>query len=505
MTSSSTSALERHSHSPWYKLGFKSFAEFNTYVTFVFLGMSIMMVASAVTSAPDFLTRYYVYATGDPDAVAETPLFWNNANTFYNAGTYALQVLTEIFSLTPLMRRIPISVRLFLGLGIPFVELLVIIIVPAATIPTQHGAIAVVMVVACVGGFSKALCDSCTNALVGPFPTKFMNGAQWGLTVIALLMSIIQIILKVSMGTSFHDVLTMSRIYFGICIGIQCFAIFELAILRYNPFAQKYIAEFRAAAAAKRSGDNESALEETPASMNEPAAGDIADVPCTADDKERALNENEEEADEVREVTSEEFAVKRAAVLHASGDADKMVDLDQTGNITSTEQMLRASAMSVFKRVYPMLLCAFLIYFTSLLTFPGVFFLVSTTNGWYMTVIVTLFNAGDFISRMILMIRPLRPSPKVVIGGTLGRLIIIPFLVLCVRGIIRGVALPYVLIALLGLTNGYFGCMACIHCPRTTTLRYAGERSLAAMLSGIAIMLGLCFGSNLSLAITLTH
>jgi solute carrier family 29 (equilibrative nucleoside transporter), member 1/2/3 len=502
MASSSTSTLERHSGTPWYQLGFKSFAEFNTYVTFVFLGMSIMMVASAVTSAPDFLTRYYVYATGDPDAVAETPLFWNNANTFYNAGTYALQVLTELFSLTPFMRRIPLSVRLFCGLGIPFAELLVIIIVPAATIPTQHGAIAVIMVVACVGGFSKALCDSCTNALVGPFPTKFMNGAQWGLTVIALLMSVIQIILKVSMGTSFHDVLTMSRIYFGICIGIQIFCIFELAILRYNPFAQKYIAEFRAAAN-RNADDNESPLEETPANVNEPAAGDVAEVPCTADDKERALND--EEADEVREVPNMDFEVKRAAVLTASGDADKMVDLDQTANITSTEQLLRASVISVFKRVYPMLLCVFLIYFTSLLIFPGVFFLVSTTDGWYMTVIVTLFNAGDFVSRVVLMFRPLRPSPKVVIGGTLGRLIIIPFLVLCVRGLIPGVALPYVLIALLGLTNGYFGCMACIHCPRTTTLHYAGERSLAAMLSGIAIMLGLCFGSNLSLTITLTH
>lgn len=494
--------MVNHTPSPWYKFGFKSFAEFNTYVTFVFLGMSIMMVASAVTSAPDFLTRYYVYATGDPDAVAETPLFWNNANTFYNAGTYVLQVLTELFSLTPFMRRIPLSVRLFVGLGIPFAELLLIIIVPAATIKSQHGAIAVIMVVACVGGFSKALCDSCTNALVGPFPTKFMNGAQWGLTVIALLMSIIQIILKVSMGTSFHDILTMSRIYFGICIGIQLFAIFELAILRFNPFAQKYIAEYRAAAQ-RNAQNNESTLEETAPSMNEPAAGDIADLPATVDDKERALNE--EEGDEVRAVTSEEFHVKRGAVLTATGDADKMVDLDQTGNITSTEQLLRASAASVFKRVYPMLVCVFLIYFTSLLTFPGVFFLVSTTSGWYMTVIVTLFNAGDFISRMVLMFRPLRPSPKVVVAGTLGRLIIIPFLVLCVRGIIRGEALPYVLITLLGLTNGYFGCMACIHCPRTTTLRYAGERSLAAMLSGISIMLGLCFGSNLSLAITLTH
>ncbi|GET93264.1 nucleoside transporter 1, putative [Leishmania tarentolae] len=484
---------------PWYYMGFHTLAEFYTYVTFVLLGMSIMMVTSAVTSAPEFVTKYFIYATGDPDAVAETPLFWDHANTFYNAGTYAMQVITEIASLTPFMRSIPLGVRLFLGLGIPFVELVMIIVVPAATIPTQNGAIAVIMMVALMGGLSKALCDSCTNALVGPFPTKFMNGEQWGLTVVALLMSIIQIILQLSMGSTYQDVLTISRIYFGIGIAIQVMAIMALFLLRYNPFAQQYIAEFRAAALS-RCGNAD--LEESQDSR-EPATGDVAVAP-KAGDKEVTLDEIEE-ADEVRAVPSETFVIKSGAVLQATGDADRMVDLDQTKNITSTEQMLRASVWSVFKRIYPMLLCAFMIFFTTLLIFPGVFFLVPARSGFYMTIIVTLFNAGDFVARILLMVRVLRPSPKFVIVGTVARLAIIPLVVLCVRGLIPGVAMPYILIFLFGLTNGYFGTMSCIHCPRTPTLHYAGERSVAAMLAGIFLMFGLCFGSNMSLAITLTY
>ncbi|KAK7199910.1 inosine-guanosine transporter [Novymonas esmeraldas] len=500
MARESPEAAENRRPLPWYCVGFHSFAEFNTYVTFVLLGMSIMMVASAVTSAPEFVTKYYIYATGDPDAVAETPLFWTNANTFYNAGTYAMQVITEIASLTPFMRSIPISVRLFLGLGIPFAELLIIIIVPTVTIPTQNGAIAVIMVVAVMGGFSKALCDSCTNALVGPFPTKFMNGAQWGLTVVALLMSIVQIILQVSMGSTFHDVLTISRIYFGIGIGIQVLAVVELVLLRYNPFAQKYVAEFRVAALQRRG----SAATEQSLESNEPATGAIADAVGDAEDKVRALDEAEE-ADEVRAVHSNDYVARSGAVLQATGDADRMVDLDQTKNISSTEQMLRASVWSVFKRIYPMLFCAFTVFFATLLVFPGVFFMVPARSGWYMTIIVTLYNVGDFVARVLLMFRVLRPSPKFVIIGTLGRLLIIPLIVVCVRGYIPGVALPYVLITLYGLTNGYFGTMSCIHCPRTPTLHYAGERSVAAIMAGIFLMLGLCFGSNLSLAVTLTH
>ncbi|KAG5490068.1 hypothetical protein JKF63_00187 [Porcisia hertigi] len=496
MTGQATAVRGSHHPLPWYCLGFHSFAEFNTYLTFLLLGMSIMMVTSAITSAPDFVTDYYIYATGIPDATPEKPYFWKNANTFYYGGTFATQVVTEVISLTKFMRAIPISIRLFLGLGIPFLELLIIIIVPAVTISSQDGAIAVIMLIAVLGGFSKALCDSCTNALVGPFPTKFMNGAQWGLTVVALLMSLIQIILRVSMGTTYHQVLTISRIYFGIGIGIQVIAVVEIILLQRNPFAHKYIAEFRAAALRHQSEKRR----QNANGDSQPVTGDVAEVICNAEDKEAAL----EESDEVRVVQSEIMGVKRGGVLDATGDADQMVDLDQTKNITSTEQMLRASLWSVFIRIYPMLICSFTVFFTSLLIFPGVFFLVPTNDGWYMTLVVALYNAGDFLARIVLMIRTLRPPPKFVILGTVGRLLVIPPLVLCVRGIISGVALPYVLIFVVGLTNGYFGTMSCIHCPRTPTLHYAGERSIAAMLSGVALMLGLCFGSNLSLSITLT-
>ena len=74
-------------------LGFHSFSEFNAYITFVMIGMSIMMVVSAITSAPAFVSEYYKFATGNPDAVAEKPQFWKNVNTFYNVATYITQLL----------------------------------------------------------------------------------------------------------------------------------------------------------------------------------------------------------------------------------------------------------------------------------------------------------------------------------------------------------------------------------------------------------------------------
>lgn len=457
-------------------LGFHSVAEFTTYATFVLLGMSIMMVVSAITSAPSFVSKYYQFATGDGDAVAENEAFWTNANTFYNVATYIAQLIFEPLALLPFVRMIPLRIRLIVGLVVPLLELLLLIIIPTITIPDQSGAIAVLMVVGVLGGFSKALCNSCTNALVGPFPTKFMNGAMWGLSISALFMSVLQIILQSAMGESFEAQLTQSRIYLGVAIGIQALSVFMFLILYRNPFACHFTAEFRMM--------NKSGTVTT-------ADGDVVEPV-------------EEEAEEKQSVTSKNgVKVEAGAVMHLKGDADHMVDEDQVANITSSQQMFKANLWPVVKKVYPMLLCTFFIFFVTLFIFPGVFFNAVSFDGWSMTMIVLLFNVGDFASRIILMFRALRPSPIVVVVGTLGRLLVIPLLVLCVRDIITGVWMPYILILIHGLTNGYFGAMSMIHCPRTPALSTAGERSLAAVLSGVFLMLGLCIGSNLAVPLNL--
>eukprot|EP00796_Vickermania_ingenoplastis_P005086 gene5086-biopygen10078 len=226
-------------------LNFESFAEFNTYVTFVMIGMSIMMVISAVTGAPSFITKYYEYATGIPDVECENPAFWNNANTFFNLGTYVTQLICEAITLLPAVRAIPLRFRLLTGLSVPFAEMLILILIPVIKIPTQTGAIVVLMMVAVLGGFSKALCDSSVNALAGPFPTNVVNVEQWGLATASLFMSILSVILKVSMGETFDEVNTQSRIYFGVAIGFQLLTIAQFVLLYSNPFAHRYSAEFR--------------------------------------------------------------------------------------------------------------------------------------------------------------------------------------------------------------------------------------------------------------------
>lgn len=465
-------------------MGFESFAEFNAYVSFVMMGMSIMMVISAVTGAPSFITKYYEYATGIPGVECENPIFWKNANTFFNLGTYVTQLACEALTLLPVIRKIPLRFRLLVGLTVPFVEMLILILIPVFKIPTQTGAIVVLMMVAVLGGFSKALCDTSANALVGPFPTVFVNGEQWGLAISSLLMSILSVILKVSMGETFSEVNTQSRIYFGIAIGFQFLTIVQFLLLFRNPYAHQFIAEFRMLKGGAVEGESE------PVGEADGVVQEGEDEDGVGMIVEKDLHpENSSGADEVRRAN--------AAVLRAHGDADGMVDADQHGNMTSSEQMVKADLCTVIKKVYPMLFSTFFVFFVTMSLWPGVFF--DTYGGdtnWFSTVIVLLFNTGDFLSRIVLMFPALRPSPMACLIGSVSRVLFIPLIVVCVRGLINSEALPYVLVLLFGLTNGYFGTMSMIYCPRTPTLSTAGERSMSGVVGGMFIQIGLALGSN---------
>ncbi|RNF04560.1 nucleoside transporter 1 [Trypanosoma conorhini] len=114
-------------------LGFHSWSEFVVYLTFLFFGVSIMMVSNAITAAPSFITEFYKYAQGDKNAKAEDPSFWINVLTYYNAAVFGMQVVCETFMLTPLGRSIPLRPRLICGLIMPFGEMLALILVALGT------------------------------------------------------------------------------------------------------------------------------------------------------------------------------------------------------------------------------------------------------------------------------------------------------------------------------------------------------------------------------------
>ncbi|KEG06901.1 nucleoside transporter 1 [Trypanosoma grayi] len=453
--------------------GFESGSEFMAYITFMFFGLSVMVATNSILAAPSFFTEYYRYAQGDSEIEANDPSFWDNVLTFYNVVTFATQFFGEAFMLTPLGRSIPLRPRLIVGFVIPFVEFLVLIFVPVAG-TSEAGAKATVLVMAFVGGISVTLCESSTNALAGPFPTKFFGAVMMGIGFSGVLFSLMQIIIKASMADDFDSVLTQSRIFFGVAMGMQLISCVLLVFMPRNEFARRFTAEFRYGH--EVAAENQDALEDN--------------------EKEAAAEEHEADAQ-----CMEPVLPKNTNVLTAEGDADDMKDVDQVDNITSTEQMLNAQVGTVFVRIWPILLSCFAVFGASLLVYPGVFFAVDVHDGWYLTTVAAMFNLGDFVSRFSLQFKRFHPSPRVVVIGTVARWLVIPPLILCVRHIIPGKVVPCILCLIWGLTNGYFGGMSMIYCPRTPSLTTAGQRSLAGIMAAVALLLGLFVGSSLALAV----
>ncbi|CBH09679.1 adenosine transporter, putative [Trypanosoma brucei gambiense DAL972] len=454
-------------------LGFESVSEFTVYITFIFFGMSAVVVTTSIFSIPFFFIEYYKYAQGDPNAEAEDQRFWNNVFTYYNATTFLVEFLLTLFMLTNLGRRIPLAVRLGAGLILSILAVFVVIMVTIIK-TTETGAKVTIMLVGVINGVAATLCDTGNGALISPFPTKFFSAAVWGVAVCGVITSFFSIVIKASMESNYESMLTQSRIFFGLVVLLEVVSCILLVLLRKNPYAMKYAAEFRYAAK-ERTNDCENKESGT------------SNGPAEQDEDPVAIDNN----------------TTKGNVMTVTVDPDTMKDTDQVENITNSQQMLKAKVSVVLKRVWPMLAAGFLAFSTTFLVYPGVFFAVKTDvpNGWYMTITAAMFHFGDFLSRLLLQFKRLQPSPRYVVVGTFARVFLIIPLVFCVRGIIGGTLLPYILSFLWGLTYGYFGGMALIHTPRTGSLTAAGERSLAANCAVIAILCGLFSGSMLALAV----
>ncbi|CBZ24511.1 nucleobase transporter [Leishmania mexicana MHOM/GT/2001/U1103] len=213
-------------------------------VTSLVVGVTMVMGPNAINSAPSFMLEYYKYLVGNEAAEALSPVFWRNILSFYTVVTMVAQAIHEPTNLTSFMCRFSLLFRLQVSCVMMMIELLVILIMPHTHTP-EYGAIAAMMIVAYLGGAARAYFENTGYALFGPCPPVMMTGMLVGSAVSGALVSVLQIILKVSMSDTYSTVLTQSLIYFCLAIGIIFLSGVFLMILPYNPYARRYVAEFR--------------------------------------------------------------------------------------------------------------------------------------------------------------------------------------------------------------------------------------------------------------------
>lgn len=210
--------------------------------------------------------------------------------------------------------------------------------------------------------------------------------------------------------------------------------------------------------------------------------------------------------------------MQSAATMHAIRNADDdqlntvkdNVKGDMDSDSVESEQELptsvllqRARLWPVIKAVYPLMGSVCLIWLNTFMLYPGVLIAPYPKDDWFTVGTIAIFHLTDFLGRAFTLWRALWVKPNWVVVAAFARLAFIPFIVVCGMRKIDSKAFCYVLSALFGLTNGYFGALGMVYSPQSPKLTTHGERVLAGQCSNLGLLVGVSAGSFLQLAIVL--
>lgn len=527
------------------------------FLTSLVVGITMVMGVNAVNSAPSFMLDYYKYIGDGENATPKNPTFWTNILTFYTITTLVAQTIHEPTNLTTFMCRFSLLFRLEMSILLMIVELLVIVIMPH-TGSSEYGAMAALIIVAYIGGVGRAFFENTGYAMFGPCPSKMLSGMLVGSAVSGALVSVIQIVLKASMEDTYSSILMQSVLYFSLSLGIIFISAVLLVGLLFNPFAKQYIAEFRSrrgpianiyrpakltsveASNGRLHGEDggedghvhsPSSPQEAHLGLGKPSRGATAtlELSYVGDDdvlfddrvalpreETEARRQNRGGAPSVEPTASRQPQVGTSSLpedldgldgtghdpkqIYSSDDEDGAEDVKEPP--TTAELLQGVRLWPVIKSISPMMLSCLLTFGITYLMYPGVLLAVSA-DGWYQTIVMAVYNFGDLFGRVLSMWKRIWPSRKVVLIGSIARLLFVPLLFLNALGKIPGTAAAYVFTALLALSNGFFGTLSMVYAPETSTLHTEGERALAGQATGVCLLLGCSVGSLVQLALVL--
>mmetsp|Transcript_1194 Transcript_1194/g.4218 ORF Transcript_1194/g.4218 Transcript_1194/m.4218 type:complete len:277 (-) Transcript_1194:1008-1838(-) len=146
----------------------------------------------------------------------------------------------------------------------------------------------------------------------------------------------------------------------------------------------------------------------------------------------------------------------------------------------------------VFYKIWPFAIMLALVYTITLSIFPGAIsedVVSDTLEDWYPVLLITTFNVFDFLGKLLpgipmLVIKSIRALWIL----TLLRLLFIPAFVLVSEGIIKSEAYAFILIALLGTTNGYVSSIVFMAAPNSVDdheKESAGQQMVFFLMAGL--------------------
>eukprot|EP00796_Vickermania_ingenoplastis_P004847 gene4847-3473_t len=478
---------------------FKNAGEIAMFFTSLIAGFTMVIGVNAVNSAPSFMLDYYKYVAKDENAVPKHPKFWDNVLTFYTVVTLVAQCVHEPTNLTSFMCRFSLIFRLEMSTILMLIEMLVILILPHSGC-SENSAIAALMIMAYIGGMGRAYFENTGYAMFGPCPSKMLSGLLVGAAFSGVLVSAIQITLLAVMSDSYDGAVTQSIIYFSFSIFIILLGGVMLITLLYNPFAKRYIAEFRS-----RHSVWANIYRPLPSHSQAPApSGGTVVTSETAPEKEKSPDRECVEPMGVEDDVlfddrvGHQGVLKQAELSATTGEMERnatsIEDLEGR-DMTTSELLQSVPLVPVLKKVWVMMVTCFCTFGLTYLLYPGMLLAVDSDDKWFTTTVMAVYNTSDFLGRFFTLWECLHPSRRTLVWMAISRISMVPLLVLCATHHIPYHALAFIFTSILGIGNGYIGTLTIVFSPFSEGLSSDGECALASQATGVMLLLGCAIGS----------
>lgn len=454
---------------------FESRDDLLAYLTSTGLGMSMLFSFNSFISAPDYVQHYYRYAANNEHAEPQFKSFWHNAESYISVSNMIPNLLFQLFVFTKVVRRIPMQRKLLVSMTLIIFSMLLIPVMPAFSID-ETGAAFTMLFASALAGAATAFFQSTCFALVAAFPAKHMGGMLFGIGLSGTTTCLIQIITKAAMSGGYQDTQNQSRVFFGVAVAWMFISFGSLLALKRNPYAQRFIAEYREEAEAATSAEAGSSSLGT---HHGGSKGTEADA---------LITNQHPHPDYI------ESATEKSAAANENGD---------NGGVTEFEAHDAVEILPVVKQIWPMMFSCTLTFFITLTVFPGVGVAVNPNDDWFGVIIVFLFNFGDTIGRFGSNLPKIWLPRRLVPIAATCRLIVVPLFIICITPRwIPGNVFPMILMFLTGVSNGFIGSMSLVYGPQTPALKSDGERALAGNSMSLALLGGCSSGSLLALLVT---
>ena len=483
-------------------LGFESGAALLVYITCVMLGVTLLFGYNALLSTPTFFQNYYKHVRGSGDATTAYPTFWSNATAVISVASMFPNIFAQGFLLTPQSRKIRQQVKMLWGL-IFIVTGLVMIPLMTVTRGDDSVAIGTFLVAVMICAVGTGLYQSTATSLVSGFPSNYYGIMISGIGMSGLFTNVLGIITQAALPGDFDGQGTQATVFYTISSSVVCLTAILLHLLQSNPFAQRYVEEYKrrhedrytdsvqAAGTDEPEvsehtrlvvGDSSNNKESSPTSYSPTNSGVVGNG-----FNDSGVNEGDDVSSEASNTVS--TAIVRLSGAHAPNDRPNAL---AKGSF---------STFAVMKKIKAMLFVVTYQFTVSLVVMPAVGVAINPNAEYFAIVIITMFNAGDTCGRLLTFVRKIWIPERYLPYVSLSRTLLLPLFFICAKPhIIPGNIFPMFLMFFTGISNGFVGTLSMIYAP--ASLHTEAEKNISGNIMSFGLLVGCSVGSGIGLLLS---